>query len=134
MGSETFQAREHLKAEGDFSRVYAARCSTADDVLVVYVRPNELDYARLGISVSKRIGRAVERTYVRRRIREAFRRNKDTLAHAFDIVCVARINAKRPKSDVCGSLVKLVAEAVRRWDQRDATGYKPKPSSDRPAQ
>ncbi len=133
MTSEKFLECEHIKAEADFSRVYAARCSTADDVLVVYVRPNDLKHARLGISVAKRVGRAVERTYVRRRVREAFRRNKATLTRGFDIVCVARTNAKSPKSDVAASLVELVGKAVIRWDQRKSQGGKPKPSSGRPA-
>ena len=131
MPSEKFLAREHIKTEADFSRVYAARCSSADDVLVVYVRANGLSYSRLGMSVAKRVGRAVDRTYVRRRTREAFRRNKAALPRGFDIVCVARTKAKSPKSDVALSLVGLVEQAVSRWDRRKNSAGTPKPSSDR---
>ncbi len=130
MTSERFLPREHLKTLADFSRVYTARCSAADDVLIVYVRPNHLPHSRLGISVAKRVGRAVDRVYVRRRLREAFRRNKSKLVRGFDVICVARTRAKNRRVDVAASMIRLVEEAVSRWNRRKR---KSPPSSDKTA-
>jgi len=116
---QRFQKTERLRLRTAFAGVFAARCSVADDVLVVYVARNELAWSRLGISVSKRIGHAVERNYVRRRIREAFRRNKPDLPVGLDIVCVARPAARERQRDVADSLVTLVRRAERRRVARD---------------
>ena len=66
-----------------------------DALLIVYVAANGLAWSRLGISVSKRVGKAVQRNYVRRRIREAFRSMKADLPTGLDIVCIARHQGDR---------------------------------------
>ena len=114
-----FRPHEHLRLRADFARVFALRCSVADDVLVVYVAPNNLDASRIGLSVSKRIGNAVARNYVKRRIREAFRLNKSKVPTGLDIICVARAPARQPGSDVAHSLVTLVERARRRLAARE---------------
>ena len=118
MGSEHFRKHEHLRKSADFDRVFQARCSVSDDLMVVYAAANDLDCTRLGISVSKRVGAAVARTYVRRRIREAFRRNKEKLPQGFDVICVARAKVKQREVDVVGSLTALTAQAAKRWSER----------------
>jgi len=132
MGSEQFRKHEHLRKSADFGRVFQARCSTSNDVMVVYAAANDLDTVRLGISVSKRIGPAVDRTYTRRRIREAFRRNKQALPAGFDIVCVARPRAKNREADLVGSLVGLTAQAAKRWHERARRQRKAPPSLETP--
>lgn len=134
MGSEQFRKHEHLRKSADFERVFQAKCSASNDVLVVYAAANGLDCARLGISVSKRVGPAVDRTYTRRRIREAFRRNKRALPAGFDIVCVARPRAKKREADLVGSLVELTALAAKRWNERARRLSKARQSSDRRGQ
>ncbi len=134
MGSEQFQKYEHLRLPTEFDRVFEAKCSASDDVMVVYAAANDLDTTRLGISVSKRVGRAVDRAYTRRRIREAFRRNKRTLPAGFDIVCVARPRAKNRDVDLVGSLVELTAKAATRWSESARRRDKVRSSSDTPAQ
>jgi len=108
-----------LRAE--FERVFAAKCSRADALLVVYVAANDLAWSRLGIITSKRVGSAVQRNYARRRIREAFRRMKSDLPTGYDIVCIARADAAKRALDVAASLEKLVLKAVELTVKR-ATG------------
>ncbi len=107
-----FRNREHLRLRRDFSRVLGGRCKAADALLVVYARSNNLDWSRIGISVSKRIGNAVRRNSLKRRIREAFRRNKADVPVGFDIVCVARPAAGDSEADVTPSLRKLIVKAA----------------------
>jgi ribonuclease P protein component len=64
---------ERLRSSGDFQRVRElAGRGWAHPLLLLHVAPNELDRARVGITVSGRVGKAVVRNKVRRRLREAF--------------------------------------------------------------
>ena len=65
-----------LRSNADFQRVYKKGKSYANKTLVMYVYGNELDYNRIGISVSKKNGNSVVRHTFARKIREIFRLNK----------------------------------------------------------
>lgn len=111
---QRFRKHDHLRLRSDFARVFARKWRAGDDVLAVYVARNGLSYSRLGLSVSKKIGNAVHRNYVRRRIREAFRTSKAEIPEGFDIICVARPKATDPRRDLGCSLRTLVANATGR--------------------
>jgi len=120
---QRFRKREGLKLRKDFARVYNVRMRVADEGLVVYANRNGLTWSRLGLSVGKRVSRlAVQRNYVRRRIREAFRRQKDILPLGFDIICVAKPKARDRAWDVAPSVTKLIIAACRRADRKATAG------------
>lgn len=83
-----------LKNSREFGSVYNTKNSVANKYLVMYLRANSLDYNRLGISVSKKVGNSVVRHRITRLIREAYRLNKDCISVGYDIVFVARAFAK----------------------------------------
>ena len=112
-GDQRFRRSERLRLRKDFARVFAAKCSQADGALVVYVARNDLEWSRLGLSVSKRVGKAVRRNYVRRRIREAFRTQKGELPKGLDIICVARTKAADARCELAHSFRTLVVRAAR---------------------
>lgn len=85
---------ESLKKSGDFSLVYRTGQSKANRQLVMYIRPNELEINRLGISVSKKIGNSVVRHRITRVIREVYRLNNTKLMSGWDIVIIARGGAR----------------------------------------
>ena len=76
-----------------FRRVYAKGKSTADGYLVVYVLPANSQEKRLGITVSKKVGKAVVRNRIRRLIKENFRLNEQRIKTGYYIVIVARKKA-----------------------------------------
>lgn len=127
---QTFRRHERIRKREEFARVFNARCSASDEVLVVYAAANELGFSRLGISVSRHVGNAVTRVYVRRRLREAFRRNKAELPVGYDLICVARRAAADRGHDVAASLSEVTGRAVARWNERDPPGRTPRSSSD----
>ena len=68
-----------LKLNHIFRRLYATS-GHANGYLVLYARPNRTDTNRVGITVSKKLGHAVVRNRVRRRLREVYRLHEDRFA------------------------------------------------------
>ena len=112
-----FRKSERLRLRKDFRRVFATRCSAGDETLVVYVARNGLSHSRLGMSVSRRVGPALRRNYIRRKIREAFRTSKADLPTGMDILCVARQRAGDREADLRSSLCKLTGQARQRLER-----------------
>jgi ribonuclease P protein component len=82
-----------LRRAADFQRVRAQRRSWGHPLLVLYVAPNDVQTTRLGISVGRRVGNAVVRNRVKRRVREAVRHRHAELAPGHDLVFIARAPA-----------------------------------------
>jgi len=78
-----------LKLNHIFRRLYAT-AGFANSYLVLYARPNRSARNRVGITVGKKLGKAVVRNRVRRRLREVYRLNEAKFAPGWDIVVVAR--------------------------------------------
>ena len=81
-----------LKLNHIFRRLYHTD-GFEDGYLVLYARKNRTDTNRVGITVSKKLGKAHVRNRTRRRIREGYRLNEDKFLPGWDIVVVARTRA-----------------------------------------
>lgn len=89
--------RRRLSRSGEFDRVYRDGSSHATRYLVLYTFPRkdeERDEVRLGVSVNRKVGGAVERNKVKRALREAFWDLADSLPPRHDFVIVARAEIK----------------------------------------
>ncbi len=105
-------SRFTLKQNSDFRRLYAKGKSSANRCLAVYCRRNGRGVNRMGYTVSSRLGGAVVRNRVRRRLREIARLNAPEMKTGWDIVVVARAHAvtasyaelDRAYRDACAAL------------------------------
>ena len=85
----TMKFSSSLKLNHIFRRLYSTS-GQANSYLVLYARKNRTGTNRVGITVSKKLGHAVVRNRVRRRLREAYRLNESRFQPGWDIVVVAR--------------------------------------------
>ncbi len=85
------QRKQRLRKREDFSRVYRHGRSFANMQFVVYWRKrSEPGSFRLGVSASGKLGGAVVRNRMRRRIKEIVRLNADKLREEYDLILIVR--------------------------------------------
>src|SRR3990170_1315634 len=82
------QRHQRLRSRKEFAAVYGTGRSISNRYLAARVLPNTSSQVRFGFSVSKRIGNAVKRNLVKRRLREAARQLP--VNGGWDIVVIAR--------------------------------------------
>ena len=82
-----------LKLNHVFRRLYAKGKNQVTPHLALYARKNGGQVSRLGITASTKLGHAVVRNRVRRRLREIYRIHEDQFLPGYDIVVVARVRA-----------------------------------------
>ena len=85
------------------------------DCFVVLYAPNGLGRSRLGVTVSKRVGRAVTRNRVKRLVREHFRQHKGLFSDSYDV----NVIAKGGISDLSSGRITGALDAVVRHILKD---------------
>lgn len=74
--------------------VYQKGRSMANKLLIIYIVNNNLEYNRIGFTVSKKVGNSVVRSRVKRLMKESYRLNEGKIKTSHDIVFIARPNCK----------------------------------------
>ncbi len=99
---------ERLRKDYQFKKVYKRGKSRVADHTVIIFRKNDENYNRLGISISKKVGKSVVRHRLKRLYSEAFYQLKDAMNKGYDIIIVARKGAAVLKfADVLKELTGL---------------------------
>ena len=95
----------------EFKRLYNKGKSAASKLVVVYFQRNNFAENRLGITVSTKLGGAVQRNRIRRRLKEIYRLNEHSLRKGHSIVIVARHSSKDAKwSELESSVLSLFSK------------------------
>ncbi|AHZ47007.1 ribonuclease P protein component [Streptococcus oralis] len=79
-----------VKREKDFKAIFKDGTSFANRKFVVYQLENQQNHFRVGLSVSKKLGNAVTRNQIKRRIRHILQSVKGSLVEHVDFVVIAR--------------------------------------------
>ncbi|QDU94942.1 ribonuclease P protein component [Lignipirellula cremea] len=114
MTDNRFPPQRRLRSREDFAIFYADHLHAADEVLVLLARRNGRDVTRLGLSVSRKVGNAVERNRWKRRLREVFRQCQADLPPGLDLVIRPRKGAACDYHAIRRSLLPLVRRAARK--------------------
>ena len=107
-----------LKKNIEFRRVYQRGKSTANRNLVLYYLPNNLSELRMGITVSKKVGKSVVRNLVKRRIRESLRELEPLLPQGYDLVWIARASCHEADYKTMKSAVKHLVKKTFHGQQK----------------
>ncbi len=111
MGLNTFPKEERIRRRADFLKTLKEGTKSQTAHFWFSFRPNGLRQCRLGITVGKRVGPAVVRNRLKRRIREFFRQNKILFPEATDFVVTAKEDAGRLDSrQVAGEFKAILKE------------------------
>lgn len=112
-----------LKENRGFRRLYARGKSAVGPALVLYCQKNGRKENRFGITAGTKLGHAVVRNKVRRRLREIYRLNEEKVLPGYDIVVVARVRAVHSRyADLDKQFLRL---AKKLQLLRPAEGKKP---------
>jgi ribonuclease P protein component len=102
-----------LRKRREFSYTYKRGKSLANSFLVLIYRKNGLDVSRVGFSVSKKYGNAVERNKIKRRLKEIYRHRIGQIKSGYDLIFVVRVGAKGASfKRLENQLVNLLKRAV----------------------
>lgn len=105
--------RFRIKKNEEFSRIISYRHSKAGHVFIVYYQDRNEEKARVGISVSKKLGNAVIRNRIKRQVREMIRALLDFESCPYDLVVIVR-NAylQQSYSDNKNDLEKMLKQVI----------------------
>lgn len=112
---------QRIRSTRDFARIYEQRQRAGDQHLLVFAARNGFDYCRLGLSVSKKHGNAVERAHRKRLLREAFRLQQHDLPPGLDLILIPRQGSGAELADYRASLVRLARKLDRRLKAADTS-------------
>jgi ribonuclease P protein component len=108
---ERLRKTERLRKRPEFLKTQRKGTRRSGKSFIVYGRPTERSWSRLGVTASRRVGNAIERNWWKRRVREIFRRNKDTIPTGFDFVVIVKASGKR---DDFETLSRELLELIKR--------------------
>ena len=118
---ERFPKTLRLRRRHEFLGVQRSSYRLVTQHFIVYARPTGDRQTRIGITVSRKVGRAHHRNRIKRLVREAFRLNRSVLPDGLDAVMVARPGRGMPElNDIASQLVPSLQELKERVKQRQA--------------
>ena len=118
--NKRFPKSHRLSSDREFQSVFTTRHRRESGPLLVYGAENGMGHPRLGLSVSRKVGGAVTRNKIKRRLRESFRRCKVGIDAPFDYVIVVRPHKPVTLETYQRHLQIAMSKVVDSWNGRKA--------------
>ncbi len=112
---ESLPPRARLRRKREFQHVFKGGWRSGTSQLRLVIRENEVGYSRLGLAVGRRVGNAVVRNLLKRRLREIFRKHRDLFPQNLDVVVVPQAKADELSFEALG---EQFLSLVRGWKPR----------------
>ncbi len=122
-----FRKRDRIRLQRDFDRVFRRRCAVSNGRIVVYACENGLTHARLGLSVSRKVGKSVFRNRWKRLLREAFRLSRQNIPGGVDYVVIPRPGWEPELKTLMRDLPYLARRAVKKLNR---SANRPRPQTE----
>ena len=114
MGTFSLTGAERLLRRADFQRLSMDGNRVDSEYFVILYCQNDVGKLRLGVTVSKRVGRAVIRNRVKRLVREHFRLHKGLFSDSYDVNVIAKSSVSDLRSrQIRGALEAIVRDILR---------------------
>lgn len=112
----SFTKADRILKRGEYIALSKSGKKVQNDEFIAYFLPARHDQSRLGVTVTKKVGQAVERNRIKRIVREFFRINRHRLSGRWDINIIAkRQSAGITSEKACRSLQNLF-DLISRYD------------------
>lgn len=125
----SFGPEWRVRSRKDFAAIHAAKVRSESGPLLVYAMPNRLEHCRIGLSVGRRVGNAVVRNRIKRRIREAFRNHRSSWASGYDLLVVVRPHPPASVETYAQDLGRTIGRLDKTWQRRRPDPVDPTESS-----
>lgn len=101
----SYTKKKRLLKRRDFVNLNQKGSRLYSKNFLIVIKKNDLGFSRLGITVTKKIGKAVKRNRIKRLVREFFRLNQHKLPKGYDILIISRADVSTLKfQDIEGEL------------------------------
>ena len=114
----SFQRELRLRGQSAFKHVHDAKVRRESGPLLVYARPNTLEFSRIGLALGRAVGGAIRRNRIKRRLREAFRLNRHQWPTGYDWMVVVRPHEPMDIEQYAHRLQELTSQLDDVWKKR----------------
>ena len=108
----SFKKEDRILKRSEFYELTRSGRKLENECWIAFIQPNRFNRPRLGITVTRKVGKAVERNRVKRLIREYFRLNRQRFNQNWDINIIAKKKAIDLSSEQAVSLLKDLFEKI----------------------
>lgn len=112
------EKKYRIRKNMEFKKVYKIGKNYWNRNLVLYVNKNKLDYSRIGFTVTKKIGNAVTRNKVRRKMKEICRLNFENIKPGYDLIFIAKKSVVNMKYDELEKSTIHILKIAKLLDKR----------------